>query len=140
MQRRSSPSIANRLVIHNMSSIAWDLGVSDSTAIWFIQNVGRNYHLVDYYESSGAPLGHYVDVLHEKRIKRGFRYAQHWLPHDVKARELNTAMSRVETLRSLGLSLRLCRPTTSLIASIPPVACLIAPGLTPSAANVVWIA
>jgi phage terminase large subunit len=33
----------------------WDLGVSDSTAIWFIQCVGRNYHLVDYYESSGAP-------------------------------------------------------------------------------------
>jgi hypothetical protein len=38
----------------------WDLGVSDSTAIWFVQQVGRNYHLVDYYESSGAPLGHYI--------------------------------------------------------------------------------
>jgi hypothetical protein len=81
----------------------WDLGVSDSTAIWFIQCVGRNFHAVDYYESSGAPLHHYVEVLHEKRIKRGFRFGQHFLPHDVKHRELNTAMSRVETLRSLGV-------------------------------------
>jgi hypothetical protein len=82
---------------------AWDLGVGDSTAIWFIQQVGRNYHLVDYYESSGAPLGHYVDVLHEKRLKQRWKYGQHWFPHDVRARELNTAMSRVETLRSLGV-------------------------------------
>jgi phage terminase large subunit len=81
----------------------WDLGVSDSTAVWFIQNVGRSYHLIDYYESSGAPLGHYIDVLHEKRIKHRWRYARHFLPHDVKNRELNTAMSRIETLRSLGL-------------------------------------
>jgi hypothetical protein len=51
--------------------LTWDLGVSDSTAIWFVQNVGRNYHLIDYYESSGAPLGHYIGVLHEKRIKIG---------------------------------------------------------------------
>ena len=81
----------------------WDLGVSDSTAIWFIQQVGRNYHLVDYYESSGAPLGHYIDVLHEKQLKHRWKYGQHWFPNDVKARELNTAMSRVETLRSLGV-------------------------------------
>src|SRR6516164_333527 len=82
---------------------AWDLGVSDSTAIWFIQAIGRDYHLIDYYESSGAPLLHYVDVLNEKKFKYRWRYAQHWLPHDVKHRELNTAMSRIETLRSLGV-------------------------------------
>jgi phage terminase large subunit len=33
---------------------AWDLGVSDSTAIWFIQCVGRERRLVDYYEGSGV--------------------------------------------------------------------------------------
>ena len=57
----------------------------------------------DYYESSGAPLLHYVDVLNEKKFKYRWRYAQHWLPHDVKHQELNTAMSRIETLRSLGV-------------------------------------
>jgi phage terminase large subunit len=48
-------------------------------------------------------LGHYIDVLHEKRIKHHWRYGQHFLPHDVKNRELNTAMSRIETSRSLWL-------------------------------------
>ena len=36
---------------------AWDLGVSDSTAIWFIQAIGRERHLVDYYEASGVLSG-----------------------------------------------------------------------------------
>jgi phage terminase large subunit len=31
---------------------AWDLGVSDSTAIWFVQCVGRERRLIDYYEGS----------------------------------------------------------------------------------------
>jgi hypothetical protein len=47
-------------------------------------------------------LHHYAEVLHERQIKCRWRFAQHWLPHDVKHRELNTAMSRIETLRSLG--------------------------------------
>jgi hypothetical protein len=42
---------------------AWDLGVSDSTAIWFIQCVARERRLVDYYESSGVGLDHYAGVL-----------------------------------------------------------------------------
>jgi hypothetical protein len=47
---------------------AWDLGVSDSTAIWFIQCIGPERRLVDYYESSGVGLDHYAQVLHDKRI------------------------------------------------------------------------
>jgi hypothetical protein len=80
-------------------SRAYVIGSWDSTAIWFIQCVGSKRHLIDYYESSGASLHHYADVLHEKQAKYRWRYAQHWLPHDVKHRELNTAMSRIETLR-----------------------------------------
>jgi hypothetical protein len=29
---------------------AWDLGVADSTAVWFVQCVGRERRLVHYYE------------------------------------------------------------------------------------------
>jgi hypothetical protein len=36
---------------------AWDLGIRDSTAIWFAQVVGREIHLIDYYEASGVDLG-----------------------------------------------------------------------------------
>lgn len=83
---------------------AWDLGWKAATAIWFIQSVGREYRIVDFYQGSLANLGEYVDVLHEKRIKRGFRYWNHYLPHDVAVHELNTGMSRKETLYGLGLT------------------------------------
>jgi phage terminase large subunit len=41
----------------------WDLGIGDSTAIWFAQRVGEEIHLIDYYETSGESLAHYADVL-----------------------------------------------------------------------------
>lgn len=78
---------------------AWDLGIRDSTAIWFAQLCGREVHLIDYYEASGADLGHYVDVLQ----KKGYGYAGHILPHDVRAKELGTGKTRLEVLETLGL-------------------------------------
>src|SRR5262249_1696922 len=51
---------------------AWDLGIGDSTAIWFLQEVGREVHCIDYYEASGMDLGHYVREL----IKRGYVYGR----------------------------------------------------------------
>lgn len=78
---------------------AWDLGVGDSTSIWFAQFVGAEVRLIDYYECSGVGLDHYVKVLTEK----GYIYEQHILPHDVRVRELGTGKSRLETLDSLGV-------------------------------------
>lgn len=78
---------------------AWDLGVRDSTAIWFAQVVGREIHLVDYYESSGVDLGHYVREI----TQRPYLYAGHIVPHDAQAKELGTGKSRLEVLESLGL-------------------------------------
>jgi phage terminase large subunit len=78
---------------------AWDLGVSDSTAIWFIQCVGKERRLIDHYESSGVGLDHYARVLKEK----DYIYAEHYFPHDVEARELTTGTGRSETLRGLGI-------------------------------------
>lgn len=83
---------------------AWDLGVSDSTAIWFVQCVGRERRLVDYYESSGVGLPHYADVLDEKRRQHGWIYGEHFFPHDIEHRELSTAASRLDTIRELGIA------------------------------------
>jgi hypothetical protein len=82
---------------------AWDLGISDSTAIWFVQCVGRERRLVDYYEASGVGLDHYSQVLIEKRQKYGWKYGEHFLPHDVKQRELTTGQSRLTALGALGI-------------------------------------
>jgi hypothetical protein len=78
---------------------AWDLGIRDSTAIWFCQVVGREIRLIDYYEASGVDLGHYVRELG----LRSYVYAGHFVPHDAQAKELGTGKSRLEVLESLGL-------------------------------------
>jgi phage terminase large subunit len=78
---------------------AWDLGIGDSTAIWFAQVVGREPRLVDYYEASGAGLDHYMRVLKE----RPYNYGTFLLPHDAEVTELGTGLSRVEVLKGLGM-------------------------------------
>ena len=45
---------------------AWDLGIGDSTAIWFAQFVGQEIRIIDYYENSGVGLDHYAKVLFDK--------------------------------------------------------------------------
>lgn len=79
---------------------AWDLGVGDSTAIWFVQQSGKEIRIIDYYESSGVGLDHYAKVLGGKQ----YVYGDHILPHDVQVKDLGTGRSREETLRSLGIS------------------------------------
>jgi hypothetical protein len=84
-----------RIQVHT----AWDLGIGDSTAIWFAQFSGREVRLIDYIENSGVGLDWYVRALRE----RPYVYGEHILPHDAEVKELGTGVSRVETLQSLGL-------------------------------------
>jgi hypothetical protein len=75
----------------------WDLGIGDATAIWFVQTIGLELRVIDYYEASGHGLDHYANLLRGK----GYNYAVHLLPHDGDARELGTGRTRRETLQSL---------------------------------------
>lgn len=77
----------------------WDLGIGDSTAIWFAQRAGQELHLIDYYKCSGEGLAHYAKVLQD----RGYVYGTHWAPHDIQARELGTGKSRPEVAKGLGI-------------------------------------
>lgn len=56
----------------------WDLGRSDETAIWFVQNAGTYRNVIDFYENSGHHIDHYLGILQE----RGYVYGTHHLPHD----------------------------------------------------------
>lgn len=85
----------NTLPVHT----AWDLGVDDSTAIWFFQIVGREIHVLDYLEGSGQGLEWYVKELN----KKPYVYGDHLLPHDIKVKEMGTGKTRLEMLRSFGL-------------------------------------
>lgn len=59
---------------------AWDLGFGDSTAIWWLQFVGRELRWLDYYENSGEQLGHYAKIVKEKPYN--YLKSGHFLPHD----------------------------------------------------------
>lgn len=88
---------------------AWDLGVGDSTAIWWFQvTAGGEIHFIDHYESSGEDLGHYIAVLNNKP----YQYTRHFLPHDAKARELQTGTTRIDFFNNHGIyNVEVLRPT-----------------------------
>jgi hypothetical protein len=76
----------------------------DQTSVWFAQRIGREIHIIDFLQGSGKGLDYYV-----KQIQlRGYTYAGHVFPHDVKVRELGTGLSRYEVLEQLGLEVTLC--------------------------------
>lgn len=82
---------------------AWDLGIGDSTAIWFWQIAGGEIRIIDHYEANGQSLGHFASVLASK----GYSYGDDWVPHDARVRELGTGRTRVETLGQLRRKPRL---------------------------------
>lgn len=85
---------------------AWDIGVDDYTAIWFLQEGFRDgkprCRVVDYYETSGDG----ADLIVSDAIKsKPYRYEAHHLPHDVMVREWGAGgRSRFATLSALGLA------------------------------------
>lgn len=56
----------------------WDIGHSDTTAIWFMQENGAWFDFVDYYEAAGEQVAHYIRMLQQK----GYLYGTHYWPHD----------------------------------------------------------
>ncbi len=79
----------------------WDLGTDDSTAIWFWKARPDGVDVIDFYESNGKGMSHYLDVLEAK----GYGYAKHWVPHDARQRSWQTGVSTVDQLSAkLGAS------------------------------------
>lgn len=105
-----------RLVVHT----AWDLGMSDSTCIWFFQVVGRETRVIDVLKGEGVGLDWYARQLQE----RGYLYGKHYLPHDVEVRELGTGKSRKEVLAGLGIEATVC-PNIPLADGIQAVRMLL---------------
>lgn len=91
-----------RLVPYDQSlpvNTFWDLGMDDSTTIWFHQMAGGEHRFIDYYENNGEGLPHYAQKLQEKN----YIYGRHYAPHDIAVRELGSGKSRLEIAKSLGI-------------------------------------
>lgn len=87
----------------------WDIGVGDSTAIWFTQTIRREVRVIDYMEASGEALSHYAKELQAKP----YVYSAHHGPHDLQVKEWASGgadgrpRSRVEVAKSLGIDFQL---------------------------------
>jgi hypothetical protein len=77
----------------------WDLGVGDSTAIWFAQFVSNEVRIIDYFEDNGKGLNYYIKELKNKV----YVYERHYAPHDIEVREFSNGKSRIDTALELGL-------------------------------------
>ena len=79
-----------------------DLGSNDCTAITFLQKVGKELRIIDYYEASGEEIAHYVQVLREKEYDYGFMY----LPHDAFSKRLESPKTIAEQFGSHGFEVK----------------------------------
>lgn len=78
---------------------AWDIGMGDSTAIWFFQSSGPEIRVIDFMEDTGKGAPHYVKELAAKP----YRYGDDWVPHDARVREwLGDGQTRLESLKEMG--------------------------------------
>lgn len=71
---------------------ASDLGYTDSCAWWFWQIRPDGLAIIDYYEEDSQPLSHYFDML----IDTGYNFQKIYLPHDARAKTLQTGRSTIE--------------------------------------------
>jgi len=83
----------------------WDLGMADATSIIVFQTLATGSKLpeiriLDYYENQSEPLQHYVGHIHSL----GLPFVRHYLPHDIRVRSLSTGVTRLQTLRGMGLN------------------------------------
>jgi hypothetical protein len=84
---------------------ATDLGYSDSTAIWYWQQRPDGLAILDYDEAHGKALPYYFDILRNKPWAH--KYKTIWLPHDAKAKSLQTGKSTVEQFLSEEFPVRI---------------------------------
>lgn len=74
----------------------WDLGHSDQTCIWFIQIVGFQYRVIDYYENFGYKMPHYIKHIQSQE----YVYGGHYLPHDADHEQLGQEATVLEQARA----------------------------------------
>lgn len=81
----------------------WDIGYGDDTVIWFTQDVGREIHVIDYYENSGESFKHFAGILDERKKDEGYRYGELRFPWDAATQyRAPTGLSYVDVARQAG--------------------------------------
>ena len=78
---------------------AWDLGVSDHSAIIFFQQLGRSINIIDYHEERGQGMPHFIELVKNK----DYIYKDHFAPHDIEVTDFSNGKTRREVAYQLGI-------------------------------------
>lgn len=76
----------------------WDLGWRDSTSIIMAQQVGSEFHVIDFLEGTQTTTVEYLRMLQAKP----YVFGTFFLPHDAVAKEKGSGRSIEEIIRSHG--------------------------------------
>jgi hypothetical protein len=87
----------------------WDIGVGDSTAIWFFQILPGEIRILGYFEASGEGLPFYASLVKRWYESHGWNRdgAFDFVPHDARVREWGTKKTRLEQMVESGLNPRI---------------------------------
>jgi len=83
---------------------ARDLGMSDYTSIIFYQVIGKEVRAIDSYYNNGEPIAHYAQILREKASANGYKYKNHFFPHDADHRSKGDGKTVKDHAISAGLT------------------------------------
>jgi phage terminase large subunit len=77
---------------------AWDLGMSDSTAVTFFQYYNKKLSIIDYFETHNIGL----EPIVKQVMAKPYNMAWHFLPHDGTVRD-SDAEQRLHKAQNYGL-------------------------------------
>ena len=88
------------------SHYVFDLGYTDTTAVWRWQEFPDHTLTTLAQEWSARSIDFYINWLHAQR-EAGFKIGNVWVPHDARAKSLQTGKSILEQLLNNGVRPRL---------------------------------
>lgn len=70
--------------------IVCDIGIGDSTSLWFYRKVGKEFHMLHFHENSGEGLGYYLKYIEDIFTKNKWSLGVYYGPHDMNNREFGS--------------------------------------------------
>lgn len=74
----------------------FDLGHADATSIWFVQTVGHEIRLIDFYQNQFKKIQHYMEYMQLS----GYMFERIVLPHDAEYETLSADRTIAATVRA----------------------------------------
>ena len=84
-------------------NIVCDIGIGDSTSLWFYRKVGQEFHILHFHENSGEGLGYYLKYIEDTFNKNIWQLGKHYGPHDMNNREFGSGGKTRKELARIGV-------------------------------------